>query len=234
MKNLIIVPVFAFLLNSCNGVTGNGNVIEEDRTVPDFTGIVASGSIDVEVNPGNEIHVKVVNDENLISYVVTEVKNGELRIYYEKNSNISSDHAKVIVTSPEVRLLQTSGSGDISTNGTITGGQAIELKSSGSGDVTATVDVPAVTITGSGSGDFKISGRTIDLNCQVTGSGNVDTKELRAEKVSLKGSGSSDFKVFAKESLKANLSGSGDVLYWGNPALSDIRATGSGKLKAGK
>ena len=234
MKYLIVAIFSAFLFSSCDMISGNGNVVEENRQVSDFQSILSSGSIDVEVTPGNGISVTVVNDENLIPYVITEVKDGELQIHYKKNTNVSNDHAKVIITAPDIRKIRTSGSGDIVTNGTLTSSQTIEFVSSGSGGVTAAVDAPAITLTGSGSGDFKLSGQTKDLSCKLSGSGDADTRELKAENAVLKSAGSSDFKVFASVSLKASISGSGNILYWGNPALSDVRVSGSGKLKAGE
>lgn len=234
MRILTAAILSLFLLAGCNSISGNGNVVEESRDVPDFKSVLSSGSIDVEIEPGNGLKVTVVNDENLIPYMVTEVVDGELRIHYKKNSNIGSDHAKVIVTAPGITAIRSSGSGDITTNGTIISAQTIEFKSAGSGDVTASVDAPAIILSGAGSGDFKLSGQTKDLNCKLSGSGNVDTRNLRAENVVLKSSGSADFKVFASVSLEANISGSGNVLYYGNPSLSEVKVSGSGKLKAGE
>lgn len=234
MKYLPIYFAFLLFITGCNVITGNGNIKEENRSVPDFKSVYSSGSIDVEVTQGNGLNVTVINDENLLPYMITEVKDGELQIHYKKNTNISNSHAKVVVTAPDFKNIRTSGSGDISANGMITSSETINISSSGSGDVSLNVDAPALIVKGSGSGDYRLSGRTRDLSCKISGSGDVDSRNLLAENVSVRSAGSGDFKVFASVSLKVSISGSGNVLYWGNPSVSDVKINGSGKLRAGE
>jgi len=165
---------------------------------------------------------------------VTEVKNGELQVYYKDDVNISHSHTKVSVTVPFLNNIKTSGSGDVSTKGTITNNKMIMLTSRGSGDMDLSLNAPAINISGAGSGDFKLSGETRDLECTLTGSGEVDSRNLKSENAKIKITGSGNAKVFASNTLRATISGSGNVLYWGNPSLPEVNVTGSGKVKSGE
>lgn len=234
MRSTFLFIAIGFALFSCNTITGNGNIKEETRQVPDFTEVELSGSIDVEIQPGTEIGVKVITDENILPNVITEVKSGVLEVHFKRNVNINDDHTRVLVYAPALNKMTTSGSGSFSSNGTMKNNQMISLKSSGSGDFKLAIDAPAVNITGSGSGDFELSGFTKDISATLTGSGELNCRDLKAENVKLKLTGSADAKVFASSTLKATITGSGDVLYWGNPALPEIKTTGSGTIKAGE
>ncbi len=225
----------AICLYSCgDSVRGNGNVVQVTREVPNFQSLATLGSIDVEIQPGDNYSLQIVDDENIIPYVITEVKNGELQIQYKKGVSISSSHTKVIVTVPFLNSIRTSGSADITSKGLITNNQMVDLSSSGSGDMSLQLNAPAIKITGSGSGDFVVSGQTKDVKCTLTGSNNLDSKDLKAENVDVKITGSADAKVYASVSLRAVLTGSGSLLYWGNPSLPEVRVTGSGEVKAGE
>lgn len=226
------------ILAGCNVggkyVTGNGNVKSETRNISGFTGVKSSGSIDVTIIQGNDFSVSVENDENLIPLIVTEVRDGILVIHYKDDYNINDDHSSVTVTAPAINKVAVSGSSDIKTTGTLKSDKEISFAISGSGDITANVDAPSIKFSGSGSGDISLEGRTKDFECRMSGSGNIKCANLKAENVDLSISGSADGKVFASVSLKARVSGSGDVTYYGNPQNPEIKVAGSGSVTAGK
>jgi len=83
----------------------------------------------------------------------------------------------------------------------------------------------------SGSGDIKIEGsmRTNFLKSYVSGSGTTDLSSIWTNIAELEIPGSGSIKVNVYEELKANMTGSGDVYYSGNPTISS-RIKGTGKL----
>ena len=211
--------------------SGNGNVIKEERKLPDFQALKASGSIDVEIIPAEAFSVVVENDENLLDYVITEVKGGVLNVYY-KNGMYLNGHAKVYISAPSLNEITSSGSADIDIRETLQNDKQIRVRSSGSGDISGNVEAPAINILTSGSGDIKLSGKTREFTSESSGSGDVNCENLKSEKAEVKISGSSDVKVFASVGLKVSISGSGDVFYSGNPPNPEIRTSGSGEAMA--
>ncbi|HEY8657648.1 MAG TPA: head GIN domain-containing protein [Hanamia sp.] len=234
MKNFILLLIASFGLISCNVISGNGDVRDEKRNIPNIRTVKTSGSIDVEIKSGDSYSLSVEDDENLLPYLVTEVKDGVLNIHYKNGYNINNAHAKVYVSAPSLDKIITSGSGDISGNGIIKNANQIEFNLSGSGDVDAQVDAPSIKVTGSGSGNIKLAGRTKDFNCKVSGSGDVNCGNLQSENTEITISGNGNAHVFASVSLVARTSGSGDIYYLGNPQSPEIHTSGSGTVQPQK
>jgi hypothetical protein len=234
MKNFTFLLIGSLFFVSCESISGNGNVISEKRNIPEIRAVKNSGSIDVEINSGENFSVSVEDDENILPYIITEVRDGVLNIHYKQGTNINNDHAKVYVTAPSLDKIMTSGSGDISSNGTIKSSNKIEFSSSGSGDIEAKVDAPSIKVSGSGSGNINLAGRTKDFECRVSGSGDVNCGNLQSENTTISISGSGNAHVFASLHLNARTSGSGDIFYSGNPQSPEIHSSGSGSVQAGK
>ncbi len=238
MKTLIFFAA-AILLISCDGingtgVTGNGNIRTEKRNTGNFDGVKTSGSIDVEINSGDTYSVSVENDDNLLQHVVTKVNDGTLDIYYEDGFSINNDHAKVYVTAPGLGKLVTSGSANITAQDVIKNAQKIKISVSGSGDVKARVDAPAVDASVTGSGNITLSGSTKDFDCSATGSGDLNCSGLQSENTTVRVTGSGNAHVFASVHLSASAFGSGDVYYKGNPQSPEIHTAGSGSVQPEK
>jgi len=239
MKKLSILIAATLSITSCDvitgtGVTGNGNIQTEKRNTGNFNGVKSSGSIDIEINNGDACAVSVEDDDNILQYIVTEVHDGTLNVYYKDGYSINNDHAKVYVTAPGLDKLSISGSGDITTQSTLKNSRKIEMNVSGSGNIKARVDAPAIDVSVNGSGNVGLTGHTRDLNCSVAGSGDVNCGALESENTTVKIAGSGSAHVFASVHLSATVVGSGNVYYRGNPSSPEIHTTGSGSVQQEK
>ena len=239
MKNLSILIAASVLMGSCNiisgsVVTGNGNIRTEKRSPGNFNGVKTSGSIDIEIASGNAYSVSVENDDNLLQYVVTEVNGSTLNVHYKDGYSIIDDHAKVYVTAPSLDKLSVSGSGNITSQGMLKSSRQIEVAISGSGNIKAQVDAPAVDVSISGSGNVGLTGRTKDFTSNIFGSGDINCGGLEGENATVKVAGSGNTHVFASVHLSATVVGSGDVYYRGNPPSPEIHTTGSGSVEPEK
>jgi hypothetical protein len=155
----------------------------------------------------------------------------------------------VRISAANLKLLRNGGSGDVELQQFH--GQALTLVSSGSGDVQASGDARALTVTSSGSGDLDLSrlkagsldiiasgsgdvsasGVTNDLNVAVSGSGDIDITDIRAGQVnaSVRGSGDITLDGSARE-LHAELSGSGELdAHRLTTGQADVKVRGSGE-----
>lgn len=234
MKNFITSLIAVVSFASCNVITGNGNVRDENRNIPNIHTVKTSGSIDVEIKSGDTYALMVQDDENVLPYIVTDVNDGVLNIHYKNGTDINNDHAKVFVTAPSLDKIVTTGSGDINGDGIIKSSNHLEFNLTGSGDINADVDAPSIKVSGSGSGNIKLAGRTKDFDCKFSGSGDVNCGNLQSENTTITISGSGNAHVFASVRLKARTSGSGDIYYLGNPASPEIHSSGSGTVQAKK
>ncbi|TVZ28562.1 putative autotransporter adhesin-like protein [Gillisia sp. Hel_I_86] len=213
-------------------VNGNGSMVTDTRSTSNYDGIALVGSLDVQIVSGKEGELKVEAESNLQEYILTEVKDGKLKISVEKNVSLNpSRNMAILVTVPveTINSLSVTGSGDVSNSGVL---KADELKIgvTGSGDINLTVEAKELWGAITGSGDIKLTGKAQDFSCKVTGSGDFMAYNLNAKNVEAAVSGSGDIQVTASQSLKARVSGSGDISYRGNPEKQDFKTSGSGDI----
>ncbi|NAY93210.1 DUF2807 domain-containing protein [Muricauda sp. JGD-17] len=217
-------------------IKGNGNVVTIERSVGDYEAIGLAGWFDVELVEGREGEITLKGESNLLEYIKTEVKDGKLHIKKEKGVNLRpsswGNSILIIVPVEEINSLALSGSGDIVGKTTLKSDD-FSVSIAGSGDIDIDVEAEEVSASLSGSGDIALSGKTSNLDVQVSGSGDVKAFELEAEHVDVQISGSADVKVTANQSLNARVSGSGDIVYRGNPTKINTKASGSGDITKG-
>ena len=243
MKTIITLSLITLLSISCTAqwgkkVKGNGNMTTIERSVGDYDAVELSGWFDVNLVAGNEGELTLKGEENLLEYIKTEVKDGKLTIKVKKGINLKPSSWKkgmgIYVTLPveDINAVTLSGSGDIVGKTTLKANN-FKTSISGSGDITLDVDANEVKATMSGSGDINLSGKTGDLEVRVSGSGDIKAYDLEADYVSAEVSGSADVKVTVNQTLKARVSGSGDISYRGNPKKIDSKTSGSGDVSKG-
>lgn len=214
-------------------ITGSGNSATEARAVADFQAIAAKGSIDIVVRQGSPTQVQVEADDNLLELLQTVVESGRhgdtLQVRWKSGSSVNTrSRVRVLVTTPTLKALAGSGSGDFSVGPLNT--PALRLSLSGSGDArfeglkTGDFDISLA-----GSSDVRGNGQAERLSISIAGSGDVDLFDLRSEEVSISIAGSGDAKLHATRQLKVSIAGSGDVTYVGDASVSS-RVAGSGSI----
>ena len=78
-----------------------------------------------------------------------------------------------------------------------------------------------------------LSGDSTNIQCKVTGSGDMNAAKLKSNNAEVKVTGSGDCKVYCTDNLEARVTGSGDITYFGDPAKKDTKVTGSGDISKG-
>lgn len=216
LKKLPILVLVALVMVSVQpaeaqfwGKSGSGKIVSDTREVSDFSKIRLTGSGDVIITKGAKREVRVEADDNVIEDVRTDVgDNGTLTLGMKKGS-WNNVHLKYIITNPVLEGAEISGSGSITVE------SDFDAKQMHSG------------ISGSGSIRFK-SGKTAKHEVRISGSGSVMADAIEADDVAVEISGSGSANVFAKKTLNARISGSGDVYYKGTPEITkSIRGSGS-------
>ena len=211
-------------------VKGNGNITTKTHNTSDYDAIKVVGFMDVYLEKGKEGAIVVKTDENIHEYIIIESNNGTLVIKTKKGVSISTKKG-VHITVPfkEISELTLTGSGDVLTNDTIKS-DSFDVNLTGSGDVILDIEANTIDAKITGSGDMKIKGKTTNLEVKLSGSGDFWGSSLISKNTQVYVSGSGDAKVHASETLKARVSGSGDIQYSGNPKNSDTKVIGSGDI----
>ena len=198
------------LINGCNwnAVRGSGVAKTESRALASFSKIDLTGSPDVEVAVGPAESVVVTADDNLLPLIETTVKGDTLEIG-SHHSYSTSLGVKLKITIPAIDGVHISGSGNIDVTG---------LKSD---DLEAGI---------TGSGNITLKGAVTKLHGHITGSGDLRAGDLGAKNVEVTVTGSGNAMVHATDQLNANVTGSGDIRYSGNPAQVRKNIIGSGDV----
>lgn len=193
-------------------VRGNHRRAEETRSLPCFTKITVEAGIDLSYRPGDRCQARLVGDSNLLGLILTEVSGAHLRIEVSRSLQ-SEGPLRVEVQSPDLEELAVSGSG----NATLSGVNSSKLR----------IEV-------GGSGNVQADGRVGALEISAAGSGNLDLAKLKAEEARIDIAGAADAKVYAARKLQVDVSGAGNVTYYGRPAQVVIDISGAGDVTPGE
>ena len=225
----LVLPACDLELGPGDTVTGRGPIIEENRSVSPFAVVTNSTMADVEILQGPTERLWIRAQENLLPYFETRVENNILRIYTRPGVIVEPTEPVVIeLELRDLARIESSGSGFI-TAPVIDAGR-LELVTSGSGGI----DLPALfadtlVVIGSGSGDITGTGSVLRQRLVMSGSHVVDTRELEANEADVTLSGSGPATIRVRDRLRAVLSASGSLGYYGSPQVEKI-ITGTGRV----
>jgi hypothetical protein len=191
---------------------GSGHAVSQVRTVPPFTRAELAGSNNVTISVGSRQLVVVRGDDNLVGRVTTRVRAGRLVIGNRPGSVAAKTPMSVTVTVPTLDGFTLSGSGTVTLAGISTGRFTLELP---------------------GSGVINASGSATRLETTIAGSGQAGLIGLSAHDVRASISGSGTIMLTALDRLDAVISGSGSIVYQGNPASVTKAVSGSGSIVGG-
>ena len=129
---------FAVVLAAgCHVVEGNGVRGIDERTVPGFERVHVEDGLEVEVVVGERTENKVVvsGDENIVTYVETEVRDGELRLSMPVGSFSTRSPLKVTVEAAYLNRLEADDGARVEASGL--NAQTLALAANGGAQVTA-------------------------------------------------------------------------------------------------
>jgi hypothetical protein len=215
---LLIAILVALLVNriffpssSSRSGTGSGVAATQARSVPPFTGVALTGANNVFVQVGGRQSVIVHADSNLLTRVTTQVRSGRLVIGTTPGNLSAKSPMFVTVSVPSLDGLRLQGAGNISVTG---------------------INSRALTVALPGSGNIDATGTATQLDVTISGEGNALLRQLIARDARAALGGNGNIMLTATHSLTARVSGSGTILYGGNPPHVNQMVTGSGTIGA--
>jgi hypothetical protein len=237
MKTYTTILLIAAILLSAtsyaqyNNIKANGNIVTKNRTVDKFDKISVTGSFEITLIEGKEGDINIKASENIINVIVTEVINGTLNIKFKNGINIQNTKSlDVTIYYEDIDEISLAGSGDIKANNTLKC-KNLSLNLTGSGNFKLAIDSNNLATSIAGSGNMNLFGKTETFDCSVSGSGNINSSQLIGNIVNAKVSGSGNIKIYAEKELYAQSSGSGNIIYSGNPGIIKSNSSGSGDIR---
>lgn len=227
---LLLVFSTSCIMN-VDGVVGKGTVVSQIIEVQNFNSIKLMSSANVEIYKGRELKLTLSDYENILAYWNIEVINNCLIVKTIPFSPLLNSRAKVVIEMPEALYSATLvGSGDVEIKDAFNDLNEILISGSGNFSATKNGHYNNLKITISGYGNLNVNGTVENLNAIVYGSGNMHLNNLISKDADCSIYGSGKMYVNVERKLKATITGSGDIIYAGNPVI-DIQDSGSGSLK---
>jgi hypothetical protein len=236
MRLIISAACIVLFATACNYVLkktihGDGNITTSERNISSANRIKCSGSYDVQLTQGSPTSVKITSDQNLQSYIVTDVIGDELSIHSQHDVNLDpTQKIKIDIVTDKLEGFQLNGEGNAVTTNKFTGGDHLDLVIAGSGIIHFDVNTPTINSSISGTGDIYLSGETRNSKINIAGSGNYHADDLKSENVRVDIAGTGDAHIFSDSTLDIHIAGVGDVYYKGSASITQSIA-GSGKIK---
>jgi hypothetical protein len=222
--------LYAMLL--LTGMSVFSSLAQQTRTAGDFNGIKAGDSFTIVLTQSETNSLTVDAPENVQSQIKTEVKDGILVISSE--GNIKSDKDIVInVGIRNLTNLDVSGAAEIKSTNQLSCDK-LSIQSSGAGDLNLDLKANELKADVSGAGDVTLKGTAQTLTANVSGAGELKASNLESDKAKIRVSGAGSAKINTKQSLDAEVSGAGDIIYKGNPAERNVNISGAGSVRESK
>ncbi|MAD96016.1 MAG: DUF2807 domain-containing protein [Flavobacteriaceae bacterium] len=235
-KNLIILFLGVLTLSSCsidmmNRVNGNRNVTTQNRTTgEEFTSIRVSSGLDLHLTQGTKNSVVVEADENLQDIIITEVRDGVLKIYTDKNIWRAASR-KVLVTCTDIEAITATSGSDVYGKSVINA-KSLKVTSTSGADVRLEVAAENVETKSTSGSNIRIKGNTITHSSKATSGASIDAYGLLSKDVTVNVSSGADINIHASESLNAKASSGGDIDVKGNPKKVTKKSSSGGSVSS--
>jgi len=227
-----------FFVTSCdwkvrlNYKTGDGNVVTEERTVTEsFSGVKVASGIDLELIPGNEIRIVVEADQNLIDDIITEVEEGELKVYADWILG-SATSKKVTVTYTNLESVTSTSGGEIYILEPLISDNLHIKASSGSG-IRGIVYAKHLSVKSSSGSNITLSGQSMEVEVSASSGSNAILKDVESVNCEAKASSGSNVSVYCKEYIQAKASSGANVKYLGHPKQINQSKSSGGSVNKG-
>ncbi len=216
ITGLMVALLFAYQPSKAQRVTGNKNVVSQERLVDAFTGIEAGGAFNIYLTTKEEGSLIIETDENLLPLITTSVKNNTLKI---SSSGIrNATRLNVYISSPEINYINASGAASIeSTNALAT--DRLEVIASGASDIKLVVDVDELKTEASGASTIRLSGNAKNHHAKGSGASDIKAKSLQTINATAVSSGASSVTINATGQASRKTSGAGTINISGNPDI---------------
>lgn len=218
---LLMTVSAAFLKTNVFGdvIKGDGDVRQENRPVEAFDRIDIGGNFQVYFTQEGPSKLMVSADNNLMEYILSEVVDGELRVY--STNRLQSRNIQLDINSSDIRQIKATAGARIFGRNAITTPQLTLLGSAGAQlELEAMVEQLIVNL--SAGSRATLSGAADEAEYEASAGSRVSAYDLEARSVRAKGSAGSTLEVHATESLSAEGSAGSGIYYAGTPQINEL------------
>ena len=212
-------------------IKGTGYLVVHDRQADQlFTRVSVQQSITLYISQGKTEGITVEADDNIIPYIKTEIKNGQLNIFLDPEVIVRGYTAmNVSVSMPVITDINVAAAGRLEGSSPFTVNK-LEIVASGAGSVKLEVKGSEVDVEASGAARLELKGEVEQFDLEMSSAATLKAWELRVKNCDAEISGAAKAEVSISGQLEAEISSAGILIYDGNPRITKQNVTGRGTL----
>ena len=229
MKKLLFLFLLAGSTASAQKIVNDENVVKRD--VKNFHAVKVTDGIDVYLSQGDEAVAVSASEPKYRERIVTEVVNGILKIYYDREGKWISDNSyrkklKAYVSFKELDKLEISAGDDVSMEGILTVAK-LKVDISSGASFTGKVDITDLDVDQSSGAGSNFSGKAVNLKVEASSGAVFRGYDLAADICNARASSGGGVRVTVNKELTAKASSGGGIHYKGSGLIREVD-TGSG------
>ena len=206
-------------------VKGSDRLANQWRPISDIRSVVIQGPMDVVLRQDGNEGVTVHADDNIVPLITTDVgADGILRIGIRPHTAFHMAHPiGITLFAPRLESIVMS-TGGINCAEFEGDRLRVDLRGAGSARFDE-IRAKELSVRLAGAGGISVAGSVPEQNFEIDGSGSVDAGDLAGQNVTVRIAGRGSATLWAIETLKADITGAGNVHYRG---MATVTRTGTG------
>ncbi|KAA3611166.1 MAG: DUF2807 domain-containing protein [Calditrichaeota bacterium] len=209
-------------------IHGSGNVIAEEREMPQFHSINHATVGLVKLTYGDSLKVVVTTDDNILEYIKTEVVNEELIISIESDKSLSNFDLTFDITIPELKSLKTSSAGNIDGQNKFYVDK-VDFVLTSAGNISLELEAEEIYSDLFSAGNLLLKGSANLHIANLYSAGNLVANSLSTDTTHITLNSAGNAHVNVSDYLNATLNSAGSLYYTGHPEIVS-RLTSIGRI----
>lgn len=234
MKHLLLIImllVAGSAIAQVKRIKGTGYILVQARDASHpFTKISVQQGITLYLKQGAEFGITIEADDNIISHVKTEIKDGQLNVFIDPDVIIRSFTAmNVSVATPVITDINVASAARLIGSSPLKV-QKLDLVASGAAVVKLEVEGKELGVEASAAAKLELKGQVQHLDLELSSAATLKAWELRVADCEAGVSGAAKAEVYVSDTLEVQLSSAGLLMYDGNPRITKKDVSGRGAL----
>jgi hypothetical protein len=207
----------------------------EKRNVSSFHGISVATVINLIVTAGNTEEVAVSADKiEHRDKIVTEVKEGILKIYYKPalgaiNANDKSKNLKAYVSYKVLDELNVASGAKVEING-ILNAPSLNLQANSGGSVTGEVNIGSLKVDQHSGSKITLSGKTDKMEIEANSGSKFFGEDLNTANCNATAGTGAKITITVQKELNAKANTGGNIQYKGNGSIRELKTNTGGSV----
>ncbi len=219
---------FATVNTYAQNIKGNGKIKTDIRQVTGFNRVVVQGQVELYLSQETTENVKIEAEENLIELFQTLVNDNTLYVIVPNNIK-KSNKLTITIAFKELKNIILLNEVSLKTDRAVNFDE-VEIICGGSSKMDFEYKASKSNVKVIDGGSVFLRGYSEELTIEAHDDAEINAFDLQSDNCNVVGSGYSEISVNAKKKLAITLSGSSNLFFMGEPAISQRNFNSTGLI----